>query len=343
MDSGHKQNNSPASLGGVPFRWMVNTPWAKMETNTFHHNLVIYNQQKKKKKTTTTSQQQTLDQTQSSNIQIHKTKTTDVGWSQKIQYSNSQTQNQKNEQTSSVFHHHLCLFFDCLKRNWCISLKLTWKGWEQWDSGTVKEDHAAEGLPMGCLRVLHVMSTGPALASVRSSEAGSTMAEHTQCTGQFITVAEHTCNPHTVSVYCILIIITTHISLLLPYTHVSSLLPHNSTHDNPTTTDTSVYCFPKQDTRISLLLPYNNTHISLLLPYNMAPTTSVYCVPTTNMQTGASTKHQLHAQNLTKLWANLQAQPNQGNKNTNKAATNRHQKLHNSPKKRKTEDKKTLR
>ena len=202
--------------------------------------------------------------------------TTDIRSNPKFQYSNSQNKNNrrwmkpkdpifkftnqkpKNEQTSSsVFHHHLCLFV-CLKKNWGISLKRTWKGWEQWDCGTVKEDHAAGGLPMGCLRVLHVMSTGPALASVRSSEAGSTMAEHTQYTSQFITVAEHTYNAHTVSVYCFLIIITTHISLLLPYnTHVTLLLPYNSTHDNPTTTDASVYCFPKQDTHISLLLPYN--------------------------------------------------------------------------------------
>ena len=104
------KNNLPASLGGVPFRWMVNTPWAKMETNTFHQNLVIYNQQKKNNMKTTTWQQQTLDQTQSSNIQIHKTKRTDAGWNQKIQYSNSQTENLQNEQISSVFNHHLSFF-----------------------------------------------------------------------------------------------------------------------------------------------------------------------------------------------------------------------------------------
>ena len=142
---------------------------------------------------------------------------------------------------------------------------------------------------MGCLRVLHVMSTGPALASVRSSEAGSTMAEHTQYTSQFITVAEHTYNAHTVSVYCFLIIITTHISLLLPYnTHVTLLLPYNSTHDNPTTTDASVYCFPKQDTHISLLLPYNNTHTHQFIAFlqqQQQHTQSVYCFPTTTTHT----------------------------------------------------------
>ena len=163
------------------------------------------------------------DETKRSNIQIHKPK------------------------TSKMNRYHQSLTITCVLFLFWFFKEIDVFPWSWHDragsSGTVK-DHAAEGLPMGCLRVLHVMSTGPALASVRSSEAGSTMAEHTQCTGQFITVAEHTYNTHTVSVYCVLIIITTHISLLLPYNTRQFIV------------------FIQQHTR----QPYDNWCISLLLP-----------------------------------------------------------------------------